>query len=51
MYYVLTNDNKACEVGKKHVSLFVEGIDQVAHMLIVNTLLVQDILSPVEGDI
>ena len=47
---MLTNDNKACEVGEKYVSLFVEGINQIAPVFTVNILLVRDIVIPAEGD-
>ena len=48
IYSVLfTDDDKACEVGKKNMSFFVQSINQVTIMLIMKTLLARNVLSPV----
>ena len=48
MYSVLfTDDDKACEVGEKNMSLFVQSIDQVTIMLTMKTLLARNVFSPI----
>ena len=48
IYSVLfTDDDKACEVGEKNMSLFVQSINQVTIMLTMKTLLAWNVLSPV----
>ena len=48
IYSVLfTNDDKACEVGEKNMSFFVQSIDQVTIMLTMKTLLAWNVLSSV----
>ena len=44
---LVTDDNKACEVGKKYMSFFMKSFNQVASMSTMNTLLAGDVLSPV----
>ena len=49
MYSALfTDDNKACEVGKKNMSFFMQSICQVTIMLTMKTLLARNVLSPVK---